>query len=127
MPQKVMLADEVNNSYVQDVLPGGAAEVVALYTYKCLNSGTATGTVYAGACILHTVSITNTAAAGSVLLLGDCAEASTLSTQLSASAVARIDNGARATYLFDALVGTGLQYRLSGIDCNGITITYQIV
>jgi len=127
MPAKVMLADEMNNSYTQDILQSGAAEVTQLYQYKFIASGTASGTVYGGSCVLHSVSITNTAAAASLLMLGDCAEASTLSTQTTTSAVAIINPGGRATYLFDALIGTGLQYRLSGLDCQGITITYQIV
>jgi len=127
MPAKVMLADEVNNSYVQDVLVSGAAEVVPIYSYKFIASGTASGSVYEGACILHTVSVTNTAAAASFFMLGDTLEASTLSIAGATSAVAIINPVARGSYLYDALIGTGLQYRLSGLDCQGITVTYQVV
>lgn len=125
---KFIIADEVNDSRTADVLSSGALEIAPVYDYAFIASGTATGQIAAGAVYLHTVSITNTAAAGSVIVLSDTASAAAVADAVgsSASAVAIIDNGLRQTYLFDAYLSEGLAYRLSGIDCKGITVTYQL-
>jgi len=124
---KVFITDEVNDSRTADVLPGGALEVAPVYSYALINSGTGTGCIFAGNALLHTVVVANTAAAGSVFVISASVSAAAVADAVgsSASAVAIIDNGARQTYLFDCLVGGGLSYRLSGIDCKGITVTYQ--
>jgi len=125
---KFIITDEVNDSYTADVLKSGALEIAPVYTYALIASGTATGQIAAAPVYLHTVSITNTAAAGSVLVISDTYTASGVADAVgdSACAVAIIDNGLRQTYLFDAYLSKGLAYRLSGIDCKGITITYQL-
>lgn len=127
MPAKYIIADEIDDSRTADVLASGALETASVYTYSFINSGTASGQITTVPAFLHSVSVTNTAAAGSVLLLGDTTVASSISTQSSSSAVARLDLGARQTYVFDALFNSAIAYRLSGIDCNGITVTYQLV
>lgn len=125
---KFIIADEVNDSTTADVLSSGALEVNSVYNYITIPSGTASGVLVAAPCYLHTIVVANTAAAGAVFHLFDtltaCATAG--STQSSSSAVARIDLGARNTYLFDTYIGTALTYRLSGIVCDGITVTYQL-
>jgi hypothetical protein len=125
---KFFIADEVNDSNTADVLSSGALEVAPVYTYAIIASGTATGQIAAAPVYLHTVSITNTAAALSVLVISDTASAAAVADAVgsSASAVAIIDNGLRQTYLFDCYMSKGLAYRLSGIDCKGITVTYQL-
>ena len=128
MPAKTFIVDGVNDSRTADVLSSGAVETASVYSYALINSGTATGQIAAAPCYLHTVSITNTAAAGSVLVISDTASAAAVADAVgsSASAVAIIDNGLRQTYIFDAYLSKGLAYRLSGIDCKGITVTYQL-
>jgi hypothetical protein len=125
---KFIITDEVNDSNTADVLASGALETAGVYSYAFIPSGTATGQIAAAPCYLHTVSITNTAAALSVLVISDTANAAAVADAIgsSASAVAIIDNGLRQTYLFDAYLSKGLAYRLSGIECKGITITYQL-
>jgi len=124
---KFFIADEVNDSNTADVLSSGALEVAPVYTYALIASATATGQIAAAPVYLHTVSITNTAAAGSVLVISDTSSGAVAdAVGSSASAAAIIDNGLRQTYLFDMYLSNGLAYRLSGIDCKGITITYQL-
>jgi len=125
---KFIITDEVNDSNTADVLSSGALEVAPVYQYVFISSGTATGQIAAAPVYLHTVSITNTAAAGSVLVISDTYSASAVADAVgnSACAVAIIDNGLRQTYLFDAYLSKGLAYRLSGIECKGITVTYQL-
>jgi hypothetical protein len=125
---KFIIADEVDQSKTADILSSGAVEVAPIYQYAFINSGTGTGCIAAGAVYLHTVSITNTAAAGSVFVISNSPSASAVADAVgsSASAAAIIDNGSRQTYLFDAYLNSGLCYRLSGIDCKGITVTYQL-
>lgn len=125
---KFMIVDETNDSYTADVLASGALETSSVYQYYLVNSATATGQIAAAPCYLHTVSITNTAAAGSVLVISDTANSAAVADAVgsSASAAAIIDNGTRQTYLFDMYLAKGLAFRLSGIECKGITITYQL-
>ena len=123
---KFFITDEVNDSRTADVLPSGALEVASVYSTYFVNSGTASGTAVDGACILHAVNVTTTAAKGQ-LLLGNPTEASSMSNLTSASVIAKIDLAARGSYLLDAYVSGTLSYRLTGLDCDGITLSYQLV
>jgi len=125
---KFIIADEVDNSRTVDVLSSGALETAPVYQYAFINSGTGTGCIAAAAVYLHTVNITNTAAGVSVFVVSDTVSAAAVADAVgsSASAVASITPTVRASYLFDAYMSNGLCYRLSGIDCNGITVTYQL-
>lgn len=128
MAAKFMITDEVNDSYVAEVLNNGALKAQEVFQYAFIPSGTATGQIAAGAAYLHTVSITNTAASPSVFVISNTLSAAAVADAIgsSASAVCIIDNGLRQTFLFDAYCSNGIAYRLSGIDCKGITVTYQL-
>ena len=125
---KFIIADEVDNSKTADVLASGALETAPVYTYAFINSGTGTGCIAAASVYLHTVSVTNTAASPSVFVISDTASAAAVADAVgsSASAVAIINPCARGSYIFDAYMSKGLCYRLSGIECKGITVTYQL-
>jgi len=123
---KVFITDEVDTAQTVDVLPGGALEVAPIYSYYLVPSGTATAQIYAGNAYLHSVNVTNTAAKGlfcvsatvSAAAVADCAGS-------TASAVAIADLTTRGSYIFDCYVAGGLAYRLSGIDCLGVTVSYR--
>jgi len=121
------ITDETNDSRTADVLASGAVEVAPVYDYYFVNSGTGTAQIHGGAALLHSVTIAETAAAASMITISNNLSAEAVADVVgsSASAVAVIPNSTRNTYLFDCYCDTGLAYRLSGIECNGITITYQ--
>jgi hypothetical protein len=131
MPAKFMIADEVNDSYTADVLASGALETASLYSYAYLNSAVGATSVTQVPCILHSVTITNTAsAANAVLCIGTMAASLTAAcasglSVTTASTVARIGCGARGNYILDAYLGTNLIAYIASQDCDGITLTYQ--
>jgi hypothetical protein len=130
---KVFITDETNDSYTADVLPGGHIKN-ADYTTKCfVNSGTGSGCLVTGSCLLHSVVVAATANLGYLYLgtglsdavMGIAATCATaLGSLISANRVAKIDLAARGSYIFDTVVDTALSYRLTGLDCDGITISY---
>lgn len=126
---KVFVTDEVQDSYTQDVLASGAAEVASVYKWIGIASGTASGVLLAdGDYILHTVIIGETGSG--ILILGDhlSADGSAATVVgMSASAVAHINCFTRGSYLFDCFIDNGLQYRLSAVDTPGIRVTYQVI
>jgi hypothetical protein len=122
---RFFIADEVNDSRTVDVLAGGALETASTYTNYFVNSGTASGVVYSGKCYLHTINIAGSADPGQ-LLIGDATEASAVSNATSAGLVAKFDLSKRGSHLFDVLISNTLTYRLTGLNCDGITITYRI-
>jgi hypothetical protein len=125
---KFIIADENNDSMTADVLKSGALEVAPVYTNYFMNSGTASGIAVAAPCYLHTVTIQSTAVKGQ-LYLGNqllTASASAIGGLTSAGLIAKIDLAARGSYLFDSIVENNLIYRLTGLDCDGITLTYQL-
>ena len=133
---KVFITDEVNDSYTADVLPSGALKTAGQYTKCFVNSGTGSGCLVTGSCILHSVVVAASANLGYLYLgtglsdavMGIAATCVTaLGSLISANRVAKIDLAARGTYIFDSIVDTALSYRLTGLDCDGITVNYQIV
>lgn len=122
---RINIVDEVDQGLVADVVTGGGLSVADCYVTAFINSGTASAEIYAGSVLLHTVNVATTAAKG-LLYVGD-AEASTIGSLTSAGSVARIDLAVRGSYLFDTLISNKLVYRLTGLNCDGISITYQIV
>ena len=123
---RINIVDEVDQGLVADVVTGGGLSVADCYTNYFVNSGTASGVVFAGQCLLHTVNIAASADLGQ-LMIGDAAEASAVSNAVSAGLVAKFDLNKRGTFLFDTIIANTLTYRLTGLDCDGITITYQII
>lgn len=134
---KFYIADQVNDSRTVDVLKSGAVETADIYTYYYVPSATSTAVIYAGACILHDVTVAGTAIShDSYLGLYDLVDSTEVTAtmveglQVEPSAVALIGTGVRKRYLFDSLCNGSLVYRLSGTTdgaCPCITITYQIV
>jgi hypothetical protein len=122
---KFHIVDEVNDSNVTDVLKSGAVKIGGVYTNYFVNSGTASAVAVNASCYLHTINVA-TSAADAQLLIGDSANASTISNDTSAGLVAKIDLSKRGSYLFDALIANALSYRLTTLNCDGITITYQL-
>ncbi len=122
---KFFIADEVNDSNTADILSSGAVETASVYTSYYVNSGTASGFAVSAPCYLHTVTVQGSANLG-ILYLGDNTDASACGSLTSASRIAKIDLAARGSYLFDAFVANKLAYRLTGLVCDGITLTYQL-
>lgn len=123
---RINIVDEVDNGKVVDVLKGGGIEVAPVFTTAFINSGTASAEIYAGSVLLHTVNVATTADGGQ-LMLGDADEASAISNDTSAGLVAKVELSKRGSYLFDTIISNKLTYRLTGLDCDGITVTYQIL
>jgi len=121
---KFIIADEVNDSRTVDVLPSGALEIAPQYSYSYINSGTGSGMIASAPAILHGVTVTVTAAPG-LIYVGDVLTG-TVTNETSANKVAHIDLCARGTYLFDVYCASGIGYRLTGLDCAGITVAYQL-
>jgi hypothetical protein len=122
---KFMIMDEVNDSYTADVLASGALETAQVYTNYYVNSGTASGFAVSAPCYLHSVVVGASANLG-YLYLGDGTDASATGSLTSAGRVAKIDLAARGSYIFDSYVANKLAYRLTGLDCDGVTINYQL-
>ena len=130
---KVFITDETNDSYTADVLPSGAVKIADQTTKVFVNSGTGSGCLVTGACILHSVIVGASANLGFLYLgtglapavMGEAATCATaLGSLTSANRVAKIDLAARGSYIFDTVVDSALSYRLTGLDCDGITISY---
>ena len=124
---KVYVTDEVNDSYTQDVLPSGAAEVAEVYSWIGIPSGTASGKLLSdGAYLIHTINIADTGSG--ILLIGDIlsACASAIVASNSASSI-RISCFTRGSYLFDLTFAQGISYRLTAADTLGISLTYQVL
>jgi len=123
---KFIIADEIDNSKTADVLASGALETVRQYVNFFVNSGTACATATSAPCLLHTITVQGSANLGQ-LIVGDCSGTTTVSNATSADVVAKIDLAARGSYLFDTIISKKLAYRLTGLDCDGITISYQLI
>lgn len=123
---KFIIADEIDNSKTADVLSSGALETAGVYVNYFVNSGTACATAAAAPCLLHTITVQTTAVKGQ-FIVGDCSGTNGVTNATSADVVAKIDLAARGSYLFDSIISKKLAYRLTGLDCDGITITYQLL
>ena len=125
---RAFICDEVNDSYTMDVLPSGAAEVTNNWTYKLLASGTATGAISVSAdIILHKIFVGTTATKGMLYIGTNAASTNDCygSHESSASGVTEVDLSTRAVYDLDIYVPKVSKYRLSGIDCRGVTLVYE--
>ncbi len=126
---KVFVTDEINDSYTQDVLPSGAAEVAQSMTLLAIPSGTASGFLITGAILLHTVNVSETGSG--ILLIGQTSNAdsaSAITMANSASALPHIGLTTRGSYLFDCVLNAGyISYRLSAADTKGLSLTYQLL
>ena len=123
----VNIASQTDSSKIAGVFANGALKTQGGFTYAALSSASATGTVFSGAGVLHSIIIGNTATAGTMLWLFDCDGATAGAVGVSASAVARFDltSAVRGSYLYDAIINGGLRYRLSGAEgLDNVTITY---
>ncbi len=127
MPAKFMIADEVNDSRTADILSTSALKTGQEFLWVGVPSGTASGVLVNAPIYLHSVIVPATGNLG-FLMIGDVATAcaTALDSGLSASAVAFVDLAARGTYIFDTLISQTACYRLTGLDCKGIRVTYQL-
>jgi len=126
--QKSVIVDEVNDSYSADVYADGMVKAGAQYIYAGIPSGTASGNIAStsGKYLLHSVIFANTGSG--VFLVGNVTAggASAISTQNSASAMKFFASNTSPYYvIIDAIFDRGLVYRLSGIDTDGISVTYR--
>ena len=125
---KVFVTDETNDSYTMDVLPSGAAEVTHNYTYAKLNSGTGSGVISTSNIILHRVIVAGSANLGQLFIGSNAASTDAAPGNVgSASAVAMVDLAARGNYAFDSYIPAVSTYRLTGLDCNQITVVYEVI
>ena len=124
---KVFITDEVDDRYTADVYADGCLKAGEEYVYVCIPSGTASGNIAStsGKYLLHSVIFGNSGSG--VFLIGNVTAngASAISTQLSASAMKFFACGQPYSVIVDALFDRGLVYRLSGIDTDGIAVTYR--
>lgn len=122
----VNLTDEVSYTTAK-VYTSKAVRVASPFTYIILPSGTATGSITTSPGILHSITF-GASAAGSKFWIFDNADSATAGIiGASAGAIARIEGGtARTTLLFDILFNSGMLYRLSAADHDGITISYSV-
>lgn len=125
---KVFITDEVNDSRTVDVLPGGSLKSLSYYSWVGIPSGTGSGVLLPdGQYILHSVIVGGETTGKGLFTLGDHVSAegsASTSISNSASALCRISGYTRQTHIFDIIVNSGLQYRLSGLNTDGIIVTY---
>jgi len=124
---KVFITDEVNDTYTADVYADGCIKAGQEYIYARIPSGTASGNIAStsGAYLLHSVIFGNSGSG--IFLVGNVTAngASAISSQLSASALAFYAGTQPYSILVDAAFDRGLVYRLTGLDTNGIAVTYR--
>ena len=125
---KVFITDEVNDSFTADVYQDGALKAGEQYIYARIPSGTASGDIVStsGKYLLHTVIFANSGSG--IFLVGDMTAggASAISSQLSASGLKFAAASVPYSVLVDATFSRGLVYRLTGVDTEGIAVTYRI-
>lgn len=116
------IVDEVDSSRTATVTGGKALKVEPRYFYYNTGGTTATGAIYAGAGVLHTIT-QGASAAGAVLAVYDGTTAAAIGSELGIIELQLGTN--RGTTLLDAIFSTGLTYRLSGAVSAACTITYS--
>lgn len=125
---KVFITDEVNDSYTADVYADGCLKAGEEYIWASIPSATASGNIAStsGKYLLHSVIFANTGSG--VFLVGNVTAggASAISSQLSASAMKFLaSNTSPYSVIIDATFDRGLVYRLTGVDTDGIAVTYR--
>ena len=126
---KVFITDEVNDNYVADVYADGQLKAGSQYILARIPSGTASGDIAStsGKYLLHSVIIANSGSG--VFLVGDMTAggASAINSGLSASAIAFRASSVPYSVIVDGIFNRGLVYRLTGIDVDGIAVTYRAI
>lgn len=88
-------------------------------------SAATTGVIASGPCILHSVMFQDSATATTYLVLSDN-PAAVGTVGDSASAVAQFGTITKNTFNFNAIIGTGLSYRVTGSAIGPTLITYSV-
>jgi len=124
MPSKYLVVDENDDSRTAKVFSNRAVKVVPAYSYFFIpNSAAATGVILAAAGVLHSVVFQDSATATTYLVLSD--NATTVGeVGNSASAVAQFGTITKNTFILDALLNSGLTYRVTGSAIGPTVITY---
>ena len=124
---RVFITDEVNDTYTADVYADGCVKAGEQYVYARINSATASGNIAStsGKYLLHSVIFANSGSG--IFVIGNVTAngASAVNSQLSASALAFYGCSQPYSLVLDALFDRGLVYRLTGIDMDGIAVTYR--
>lgn len=115
------IVDEVFSDRTATVTGGKALKVEPRYFYYLVPSATATGSIFTGAGVLHTINM-GASAAGSILAVFDGTTAAAIGSDLE---IAGLQLGTIHNRLYDAIFATGLTYRLSAVACPGVVITYS--
>ena len=116
-----VIVDEVNSSRTATVTGGKALKTEGRYFYYLITSATGTAAIYAGAGVLHSITM-GTSAAGGILAVFDGTTAAAIGSDLQ---IAELQLGTIQNRIYDAIFATGLTYRLSAISTPGVTITYS--
>jgi hypothetical protein len=124
---KVFITDEINDTYTTDVYADGCLKAGEQYVYARIPSGTASGNIAStsGKYLLHSVIFGNSGSG--IFMVGNMTAggASAISSQLSASALKFCAGTVPYSVLIDAAFDRGLVYRLTGLDTEGIAVTYR--
>lgn len=121
-----LIVDEGFNERSAKVFSSRALKTAPVYNYFYLpGSAATTGVIAAGPCILHTVMFQDSATATTYLVLSDNA-ASVGTVGDSASAVAQFGTITKNTFIFDAILNSGLTYRVTGSAIGPTLITYSV-
>lgn len=118
----VNIVDESRLERRATVFANNSLKSESRFAYVGVASGTATGSILTNGGVLHSVIIGGSAAGGKFWLFDSAGTAGAIGA--SASAVARLETATRGHFIFDAILGAGLQFRLSAADCDGITVVY---
>ena len=122
----VNIVSQTDSSKIAGVWGNGSLRTQYGFNYFAVPSASGTGVVMSVPGVLHSVVIGNSATAGTMFWLFDSASVAGV-IGVSASAVGRYDltTIGRRTDIFDAILGSGLTYRLSGAEgCDNLVITY---
>lgn len=125
---KFFITDEVNDSYTADVYADGCLKAGEEYIFVRIPSGTASGNIVStsGKYLLHTVIFGNSGSG--VFVVGNMTAngASGITSQDSGSALCFRAASVPYSVLVDAVFDRGLVYRLTGLDTDGIAVTYRV-
>lgn len=115
------ICDETDNSKTARVFGGQVASSPRYFSYL-ISSATASGAIYAGAGVLHSV-VMGASAAGSILALYNGTTAAAIGSDL---AITELQLGTQQPVrIYDAIFSAGLTFRLSAVSCPGVVVTYS--
>lgn len=118
----VNITDEADSSKTATVFADKSLKTESRFSYYLLPSGTATAAILSNSGFLHAIVCTVSAATTSLQFFNSTT-AGAIGT--SASAIAIFDSLTRGTLIFDAILGSGLTYRLSAADAAGVVVVYS--